>query len=117
MLYLRNDELCKKWFKYCQNEIPLGRDMRLGRDELTHYYYSQAMFRHSPGGFEDRDVWNEYRTAMFEHLQSIQKKDGSWPAGDGIGVGPVYSTAVWCTILQLDTNRHPATQRRSLPNK
>jgi hypothetical protein len=24
---------------------------------------------------------------------------------------------VWCTILQLDTNRHPATQRRSLPNK
>jgi hypothetical protein len=48
---------------------------------------------------------------MFDHLQSSQNKDGSWPAGDGISVGPVYSTALWCTVLQLDKNSHPSTQR------
>ena len=26
------------------------------------------------------DAWNDYRTAMFDHLQSSQNKDGSWPA-------------------------------------
>jgi len=96
------DELHEKWFKYCQAEIPVGRDIKLGRDELTHYYYAQAVF--NLGG----DAWSGYRTAMFDHLQSTQNKDGSWPAGDGISVGPVYSTAVWCTILQLEKRSHPS---------
>jgi hypothetical protein len=34
----------KKWFTYCQTEIPVGRDVKFGRDELTHYYYAQAVF-------------------------------------------------------------------------
>jgi hypothetical protein len=53
---------------------------------------------------------------MFDHLQSSQNKDGSWPAPlesqEGISVGPVYSTAVWCTILQLDKKFHPLTHQR-----
>jgi hypothetical protein len=96
------DELSKKWFTYCATEIPVGRDMKLGRDELTHYYYAQAVLEFGGGG------WSVYRTAMFDHLQSNQNKDGSWPAGDGIGVGPVYATAVWCAVLQLDKKSHPS---------
>ena len=99
----RRDELREKWFKYCQTEIPVGRDIQFGRDELTHYYYAQAVFN-----LGSDDAWNDYRTAMFDHLQSSQNKDGSWPAGDGISVGPVYSTAVWCTVLQLDKRSHPS---------
>jgi hypothetical protein len=103
-------ELCAKWFKYCQAEIPVGRAIQFGRDELTHYYYAQAVFLH-----EERSAgsaWKDYRTAMFDHLQSSQNKDGSWPAGDGISVGTVYSTAVWCTILQLDNRSHPSMRRQ-----
>jgi hypothetical protein len=102
------DELGEKWLKYCQTEIPMGRDIKFGRDELTHYYYAQAVY--NVGG----DTWSGYRTAMFDHLQSSQNKDGSWPAGDGISVGPVYSTAVWCTVLQLDKRSHPSTRRNDV---
>src|SRR5262245_24276754 len=39
------DDLCKKWFKFCQTAIPftLGgpQGVRIGHDEYTHYYFSQ----------------------------------------------------------------------------
>jgi hypothetical protein len=98
----REDELRKKWLKYCQGEIPVGRKIKFGQDELTHYYYAQAVFNF--GG----KTWDTYRTATFDHLKSSQNKDGSWPAGDGISVGPVYSTALSCIILQLDKRSHPS---------
>jgi hypothetical protein len=100
----KKDELRDKWLKYCQAEIPVGRDTKFGRDEFAHYYYAQAVF--NVGG----DAWESYRTAMFEQLKSSQNKDGSWPAGDGIGVGPVYATAVWCSVLQVDKRSHPLTR-------
>ncbi len=100
-----NDELCKAWLKYCQAEIPAGRDIKFGRDELTHYYYSQAVSNFSG------EEWTGYRTATFDHLQNSQNKDGSWPASEGMGVGQVYSTAMWCTVLQLDKRSHPSTRR------
>jgi hypothetical protein len=51
---------------------------------------------------------------LFDHVQNGQNKDGSWPAGDGISVGSVYSTAIWCTVLQLDNGSHPSKQRIDL---
>lgn len=96
-------QLPQEWFKYCQTEIPVGRAIQFGCDELTHYYYAQAVFELS-----NKTAWTSYRVAMFDHLQNSQNNDGSWPAGNGIGVGPVYSTAVWCTILQLDKRSHPS---------
>jgi hypothetical protein len=95
------DELLNKCIKDCQTEIPMGREVKFGRDELTHYYYAQAA--NNLG-----ESWTGYRTAIFDHLQSTQNKDGSWPAGDGICVGPVYATALWCTVLQLDRRNHPS---------
>ena len=96
------DEAHDKWLKYCRSEIAVGPNLQFGRDELTHYFYAQAVFFREDG-------WKDYRTAMFDQLLASQKKDGSWGAGDGIGVGAVYSTAVWCTILQLDNKCHPAS--------
>jgi hypothetical protein len=90
--------------KVCQAAIPRGRALEFGRDELTHYYYAQALFLFRG------TVWTSYRTEMFDHLQNTQKADGSWPAASGLGVGPVYATALWCTLLQLDHNTHPVTQ-------
>ncbi len=97
-----NDAWCKTWLEYCRAEIPTGRNTKFGRDELAHYYYAQAL--QQLGG----DYWSTYGTAMFEQLQATQNKDGSWPVGDGISVGAVYSTALWCTVLQLDYGTHPS---------
>ena len=40
-----NSPLVKKWFKFCQQQIPhrLGGG-RFGHDEYTHYYYAQAIY-------------------------------------------------------------------------
>ncbi len=118
------DELRKKWFTYCTSEIPAGK-AQLGSDELIHYFYARAMYDDSlsngvinnpeirPGWPLPPSVeWIAYRAAMFDQLQRSQNKDGSWPAADGIGVGPLYATAIWCTILQLDKTTHPLTQPR-----
>jgi hypothetical protein len=102
----KKDDLGEKWFKYCQAEIHVARAMKFGRDELTHYYFAQAVF--NVGG----KTWTDYRTAMFDHLQSNQNKDGSWATCEGISVGPVYATALWCIFLQHDKQSHPSRRRQ-----
>jgi hypothetical protein len=97
------NEALEKWLKYCQAAVPMGRDLNPERDELMHYYYAQAVHQSA------HDTWDGYRTALFDRLQ--QRQDGSWPASNGLGVGPVYATAIWCTILLLDRNSHPSTPR------
>ena len=95
------DEMGNGWLKYCETEIPMGRDMVFGRDELTQFYYAQFAF------LCGSDSWAEYRAAMFEQLQLSQDKDGGWPASDGIGIGRVYAAALWCVVLQLDSKSYP----------
>jgi Prenyltransferase and squalene oxidase repeat len=102
----RERERWDQRLKYCRSEIPTGRNVKFGRDELAHYYYAQAVFNNLAG----KD-WSDYRTTMFDHLQSSQNKDGSWPSAADIGVGPVYSTALWCVVLQLDKRSHPSMAR------
>ena len=48
---------------------------------------------------------------MFDHLVQTQNADGSWPGGGGFSVGPVYSTAIYLTIMQLDNGTLPIYQR------
>lgn len=91
-----------KWFNDCAAKIPMGEALRFGRDELAHYYYAQAIA--APG----RALWDSYSTALFEHLWNTQNPDGSWPVGDGSGLGAVEATAVWCTVILLSRDSHPA---------
>jgi hypothetical protein len=97
-----DDPWRQKWEKFCRDRIPTGESMQFGRDELAHCYFAEALV------IAKSDDWARYRTALFDALQARQNKDGSWPAGDGISVGPVYSTAVWCVVLQLDKESHPS---------
>jgi hypothetical protein len=55
-------------------------------------------------------TWSRYRKAMFEVIVRLQENDGSWKAS---AVGPVYSTAVYALILQLDKAVLPVFQRRA----
>jgi hypothetical protein len=116
------DDLVKKWFKFCQTAISargIG-GVRIGHDEYTHYYYAQALYILGDDGWEklfgptpadQRLTWSDYKKDMFENLSRSQSSEGSWPSGGGFSVGPVYSTAVYLTILQLDKATLPIYQR------
>lgn len=113
-------ELPKKWFKFCQTAIPLNANgVRQGHDEYTHYYYAQALYMLGDNGWDklfgnaggEKLTWSKYRELMFDRLKQTQSNDGSWPSGGGFSVGPVYSTAVYLTILQLDKGTLPIYQR------
>jgi len=100
------EDVADKWLKYCQTAIPMGHEIKLGHDERIHYYYAQSLFN------QGDDSWKSYGKSLFDFLKIKQNNDGSWPSAEGNSDGPVYSTAVWCTVLQLDKGSHPARQVR-----
>lgn len=111
-----NSELAKKWIEYCQANIPIGRG-RVGHDEYLHYYYAQAMYILGDDGYaklfpnkpkESALTWSKYRAAMHDHILSSQNRDGSWSGGY---IGPVFTTATYLTVLQLDKAMVPFYQR------
>jgi hypothetical protein len=119
------DEFAKKWLKYCREWIPstLGvgnNGPRLGHDEYTHYYFSQCIYILGDNGWEklfgptpegERLTWTKYRNSLCDQLLQMQNQDGSWSSGGGFSVGPVYSTAMYLAIMQLDRGVLPIYQR------
>jgi len=114
-------DLCKKWLKYCKDQhMDQASGARIGHDEDTHYYFAQAVYILGDSGWEklfgptqeaDRLTWTKYRNSLGDQLMQIQNQDGSWSAGGGFSVGPVYSTAMYLTILQLDKGVLPIYQK------
>jgi Prenyltransferase and squalene oxidase repeat len=111
-----NDEYAKKWIRYCKDAIPVGKG-RLSHDEYQSYYYSQAVYVLGDDRYGEMFpkeskatwlTWAGYREAMFDHLKANQNADGSWTSGY---VGPVFSTAVNLTILQLEKGVLPIYHR------
>jgi hypothetical protein len=111
-----HSDLAKKWIEYCRTTIPIGRG-RVGHDEYMHYYYAQAMYILGDDGYaklfpksskDDQLTWTKYKAAMFDHIVSTQNRDGSWSGGY---IGPVFTTATYLTILQLDNGNLPIYQR------
>jgi hypothetical protein len=112
-----NSPLVKKWFRFCQQNIPLPGSDRFGHDEYTHYYYAQAIYLLGEDGharlFPDapeagRLRWSAYRNALLAHLLRTQAADGSWSGGH---VGPAFITPVYLAVLQLDNGALPFYQR------
>jgi hypothetical protein len=104
-----DSDLARKWLQLCQKTIPIDRpDHRLGHDEFTHYYYAQALYILGDGGYgklfpsstpAEQLTWSKYREKMFDFLLARQAEDGSW---NSEMFGPVYPTACYLAILQLD---------------
>jgi hypothetical protein len=113
-----NSELVKKWFKFCTPILKQTIGMqRMGHDEYTYYYLSQAVYmlgedgwaKLFPGTSEgDQIKWSDYRVRTFDSLISTQQADGSWP---GQHAGPVFSTSIYLSIMQLDNAVLPLYQR------
>jgi hypothetical protein len=125
------DEYVKKWFKFCYDpnkldrdqRIPLVNDPRIGRmgfDEYTHFYYAASIYFIGEDGYEKlfpgtpKDkclTWSKYRHSFFDTMIKTQQADGSFPGAGGWGSGPIYATAVYCVMMQLDNNCLPVFQR------
>ncbi|GIW80357.1 MAG: hypothetical protein KatS3mg105_2164 [Gemmatales bacterium] len=112
-----DSDLAKRWLAFCQQRISLVGNARMGHDEYTHYYLAQALYILGDKGYEKlfpntepskRLVWSRYRQAMFERLASAQNNNGSF---QGRGIGDVYTTSLYLTILQLDLGTLPIYQR------
>jgi hypothetical protein len=115
------NELVKKWFRFCQTTIPINNaGVALGHEEYTQYYLAQSLYMLGDDGWEklfgptppeQRLTWSHYKKNVLERLRRGQGPDGSWAVGGGVSIGPVYSTAVYLTILQLDKGTLPIYQR------
>jgi hypothetical protein len=112
-----NSELVKKWFKFCQSHLRTIGDGRMGHDEYINYYFSQSVYMLGEDGWaklfpdsrpEERITWSKYREGTFDSLLRMQQADGSWP---GQHAGPVFATAVFLSIMQLDNAVLPIYQR------
>jgi hypothetical protein len=118
-----NGELVKKWLKFCQNHLSMpGEGRRMGHDEYTHYYYAQVVYVLGDDRFKKlfpdaRDsellTWSKYRKGLFDEYKRTQAADGSWSADSWTArmVGPVYVTACYLTVMQLDKAALPIYQR------
>jgi hypothetical protein len=118
-----NSEYCKKWFAYCKNAIPVSQSYRIQEHEYTHYYYAQCIYILGEDGWgklfpsapkNQWLTWSKYRQELFGYLQRLQNADGSWSPQSGDfsqAEGPVYCTATYLTILQLDRGVLPIYQR------
>jgi hypothetical protein len=118
-----NSPLVKKWFKFCSTHIQLpDGSRRWGHDEYTNYYYAQAVYVLGEDRYakmfpdvkpSERLTWKKYRKALFDELTRSQSSDGSWGAGNWTaqGIGQVYVTSMYLTIMQLDKAALPIYQR------
>ena len=109
-------ELPKKWIKFCKEKIPLAKT-HMAHQEYQNYYYAQAVYVLGEDRYgslfpdanrKDWLTWSRYREAMFPHFLDQQDKTGAWNTGY---IGPVYATAVYLTILQLERAVLPIYQR------
>ncbi len=112
-----NSPLVKKWFKFCQQNLQGLGGGRMGHDEYTHYYYSQAVYMLGEDGYarlfpdskaSDRLTWSGYKKDNFHNIISSQSSDGSWSGGM---VGAAFITPVYLSLLQLDNAALPIYQR------
>jgi len=91
-----------KLLEYCRKNLANISNQGFGHWHYAHYYYSQVLYR------EGGSNWTAYRDKVCDRLLQEVNPDGSWNQGY---IGPVYTTAINLTILQLDNVALPIYQR------
>jgi hypothetical protein len=58
-------------------------------------------------------TWSKYRKGVFDEFKRSQDADGSWTTSNWTArsVGPIYVTACFLTMMQLDKAALPIYQR------
>ena len=91
---------------FCSKHLDDISNQGFGHWHYAHLYYAQVKYR------EGGDEWETYRDKIYSKLIGEVTENGKhafWNQGDGIG--PIYSTAINLTILQLENGALPIYQR------
>lgn len=91
-----------KLLAYCKKNLDNIQNEGFGHWHYAHYYYSQVCYR------EGDKPWSAYRDKIYGKIVGEAATDGSWTQGY---IGPVYTTAINLTILQLENGTLPIYQR------
>ena len=94
----------KKLLGYCEKNVWPGvsRTQYYGHWHYTHYYFSQVIYR------LDEKEWPKYKKDIATEILAKQSATGAWNEGH---IGPVYTTAINVTLLQLDNGYLPIYQK------
>ncbi len=99
-------EYVPKLLAYCKKQLANISNQSFGHWHYAHYYYSQAMYR------EGGKTWEAYRDKVVAKVVREATDDGKqyayWSQGY---IGPIYTTAINLTILQLEKGCLPVYQR------
>jgi hypothetical protein len=127
-----DNPLVKQWFSYCVKVVPSGLEgggfggRRAGHDEYTNFYYAQAVYVLGEDRYgkmfptvpdNQRVKWSKYRKMLFDELKNNMTREGPdkgyWGATNWTaqGIGPMYVTAVYLIVMQLDKAVLPIYQR------
>ena len=99
-----DDKYVPKLLAYCRSELSGGQENGAvaGHWHYTHYYYAQVLYR------EGGKAWDDYRARIYARILNEVNQEGFWEQGF---MGPVYTTAMNLTILQLPRGVLPIYQR------
>jgi len=88
--------------KFCKGKLDNISNSGFGHWHYAHYYYAQVMYR------EGGKTWETYRDKMIARIVKEASADGSWNQGY---IGPIYTTSINLTILQLPNGALPIYER------
>jgi hypothetical protein len=97
-----DNKLVPRYLEYCNKNLQNIANEGFGHWHYAHYYFAQVRYR------EGGKAWEDYRAKVFARILQEQNPDGSWVQGY---IGPVYTTAINLTILQLENAALPIYQR------
>ncbi len=97
-----DSEYVPKLLDYCRKNLSNISNSGFGHWHYAHYYFSQVEYR------EGGKAWEEYRNRIYSRIVNEANPDGSWIQGY---IGPVYTTSINLTILQLESAALPIYQR------
>jgi hypothetical protein len=97
-------EQTKLMLEFCEKNVWPGESRRRtsGHWHYMHYYYAQVVYRLGD------EKWQEYMEDIGREILRQQSASGAW---EDRRVGPVYTTALNATILQIDNGFLPIYQR------
>ncbi len=98
-----------KLLDYCQKHLGNISHQGFGHWHYAHYYYAQVRYR--DGG----DRWKSYRDQIAEKLlreaKTVRINGEAMAYWDQGYIGPIYTTSINLTILQLERGSLPIYQR------
>jgi hypothetical protein len=100
-----DSEYVPKLQTYCERNLGDISNQGFGHWHYAHYYYAQVLYR------EGGNHWDDYRDKLYSKLLGEATETGKFVVWNQGYIGPIYTTAVNLTMLQLENGALPIYQR------